>query len=511
MAIEPKYEKVVSSERVKLGTTQAVIECRLPASDSSEIAKILCANAKSFIVNTEAKENEVEFLGNVNFQVIYENADGVANGLDYTADFKDKFSNNAITPQSVPIVQSVVVDVNTTINGNDVKVVAIVEISVEIIKTQEVNALTGAIGDNVFLDMAQLKVSNFVGMLNDKFDSTYDIEIKDNVEKVLEVSCSPFIESVTPFEKYVKVLGGANIDICYVTSGDQNLLRTKQEKVNFEQEVALDALTEQSCVQSMLDINNSLIKITTNIDTDYAIVNLNLPYEYCGYAFNTSEFEVVDDIFSTENYLKVCTESFNTLICGGHVNAECKVSGNVESEDRVVDEVLGTCCNTITVATTFIENNNLVLEGVASTTVLYFNKESNNTYSMVVEMPFSISENVNDLDDSYIPIVNVSLGEVSAKVKRGKEIEVSATLFVYADFYTTTPEAVISDISEQEEKPENMSVLTIYVVKPNETIWDIAKQLNVNPDSLLEQNPQVMLPLVGGEKLIVYRQKEIMF
>ena len=94
MAIEPKYEKVVSSERVKLGTTQAVIECRLPASDSSEIAKILCANAKSFIVNTEAKENEVEFLGNVNFQVIYENADGVANGLDYTADFKDKFSRN---------------------------------------------------------------------------------------------------------------------------------------------------------------------------------------------------------------------------------------------------------------------------------------------------------------------------------------------------------------------------------------------------------------------------------
>ena len=181
MAIEPKYEKVVSSERVKLGTTQAVIECRLPASDSSEIAKILCANAKSFIVNTEAKENEVEFLGNVNFQVIYENADGVANGLDYTADFKDKFSNNAITPQSVPIVQSVVVDVNTTINGNDVKVVAIVEISVEIIKTQEVNALTGATGDNVFLDMAQLKVPNFVGMLYDKFDSTYDIEIKDNV------------------------------------------------------------------------------------------------------------------------------------------------------------------------------------------------------------------------------------------------------------------------------------------------------------------------------------------
>ena len=82
---------------------------------------------------------------------------------------------------------------------------------------------------------------------------------------------------------------------------------------------------------------------------------------------------------------------------------------------------------------------------------------------------------------------------------------------MFADFYKTISEAVITEVSEADEKPENMCVLTIYVVKTNETIWDIAKQLNVSPDSLLEQNPQIELPLVGGEKLIVYRQKEVLF
>lgn len=61
MAIEPKYEKVVSSERVKLGTTQAVIECRLPASDSSEIAKILCANAKVLLLTPKQKKTKLNF------------------------------------------------------------------------------------------------------------------------------------------------------------------------------------------------------------------------------------------------------------------------------------------------------------------------------------------------------------------------------------------------------------------------------------------------------------------
>lgn len=511
MAIEPKFERVASSQRVKLGVTQAVIECRLPVTDESEITKVLCANAKSFILNTEVVGNDVLFGGNVNFQVIYENAGGETNGLDYTADFKDKFSSSQINSNVVPIVVSSVVDVNTTITGRDIKVVAIVEIIVDAILTFEVNALKQVDGENVFSNTEQLNYSCFAGVLSDKFDIGYDIEIKDNIAKVLEVTCSPYIESVTPYQKFAKVLGGANVDICYVTNGETSMLRTYQTKVAFEQEVALDALEENSCVQSLLTINNSQIKITTNIDTDFAVVNLNLPYNYCGYVFNKKETEVVDDVFSTDNYLKVKTESFNTLVCGGNLTLESKVTGNVESDETFMDEVLGTCCNTITVATAYVADSNLIVEGVASTTVLYFNKDSNNTYSTVVEMPFSINEQTNNLTNDYVPIVNISLGEVSAKVRRGRELDVSATLFVYADFYVENTEAVISEIEVQDEKPENMSVLTIYVVKPNETIWEIAKHLNISPDSLLEQNPNTQLPLVGGEKLIIYRQKEIMF
>ena len=366
-------------------------------------------------------------------------------------------------------------------------------------------------GDNVYYNTDTIKVSNFIGVLLSKFENGYDIEIKDNVLKGLEVTCSPYIETVIPQEKFAKVVGGANIDICYVSSGETNMLRTHQTKVTFTEEVALEQLTEKSCVQSYLNINNSLIKITTNIDVDYAVVNLNLPYEYIGYAFNEREVEVVNDIFSTENFLRVNTESFNTVKCGGKLNLESKVSGSVESDDKSYDEVLGTCCNTVTIATSFIEMGNLILEGVASTTVLYFNKETNSTYSTVVEMPFSLSEPANDLTENFMPVVNVSLGEITAKIKRGRDLEVSATLFVYTDFYSVNPEAVITDISVLEDKPECEAVLTIYVVKTGETIWDIAKQLNVNPDSLLEQNPQVLLPLVGGEKFIVYRQREMQF
>ncbi len=511
MAIEPKYEKVIASERAKAGVTQAVIECRLPIENSSEVRKILCANAKSFIVSFESLNQEVNFNGNVNFQVIYEDAEGMAVGLDYTADFKDKFVSDNISESATAIVQSNVVDINTSISSNEIKITAITEISVEVIKSTEINALVAVNGSDVFTNTTVLNASKFDGVLTDKFDMTYDIEIKDNVLKVLEVTCWPYIEGVAPQDKHVKIIGGSNINICYITRGDKNLVRTHQEKVTFEQEVAMDLVSANTVVQSILDVNNALIRVTTNIDNDFAIINLNLPFDYKGYAFNSNSIEVIDDIFSISTYLTVNAESLNSFARGGSLNLESKVLGNVEAQDRDVDEILGTCCNAVAIATTFIEEDNFVLEGVASTTVLYLNKEEGNTYSMVVDMPFSIKENVADVNSDFTPVVNMSLGEVGAKVKRGKDIEVSATLFVYADFYSAKPEIIISEASEQEEKPENNSVLTIYMVKPNETVWEIAKQLNINPDCLLEQNPQVNLPLLGGEKLIVYRQNEVLF
>lgn len=511
MEIMPKNELVTSSKRLRLGVTQAVIECKLPVTGENQVSKILCASAKSYIANTEANNGEVTFSGNVNFQVIYENEDKVASALDYTAEFKDKYVSDKITLTCVPIISSSVVDVNTTTINNEVKVVAIVEITVEVICSEEISALVEVTGDGVFTKTETINYSKFLGVLADKFEVSHDIEIKDNILQVLEVSLSPYINSVTAGERIATVKGGANVDICYLTNGETPLLRTYQTMVEFNEEVALDELTSQTCVQSNLTINYSQIKVTTNIDADNAIVNLTIPYDYLGYAFENGFMDVVTDVFSTNNYVNVSTESVSGITCAESLQDESKVSGYVTIEDNFIDEVLGTCCNTVTLANSKIANNALVLEGVASTTVIYLNKETNSMFSSTVEMPFSLTENLENVTDDFNAAINLSLGEVSCRLKRGSELEVNATLFVYANFYGETLDAVISGVTLGDEKPEETCVLTIYVVKPNETVWDIAKQLNVSPDELLYQNPNVNLPLMGGEKLIVYRQKEVLF
>lgn len=513
MAFEPSYEKLVSSYRAKLGSTQAVIECKLPANENSNIKKVLCANAKATITGADSTSGEVKFNGVVNFQVIYETDDAQTESMDYSAEFSDKMNCEQATDNMIPVVTANIIDVNTNTNDKNVKVVAVVEINVDGITNNEVNVLVGARGEGVFENTESMNFSAYSGVASDKFEETFDLEINDNIAKVLAVCTSPFIETVTPSDKFLKLQGGVNVTITYLTADENPTIRSFEKEMEISREVALDTILENSVIQSDLSVIYSDIKVTTNIDQNSAIINLNVPVVYKGYVFNNRELEVITDVFSTENYLTVSTESVKSLISAPSKNYVSKITGSVIIDDAMpfIDEILGTCCGSVTVASSMINNNSLILEGIAYVTVVYYNKELNSNNSIMVESPFSLNLDAKNVPDNFMPIINISLGEVSARSKRGKEIEVGGNLYVYADFYNDETGAVIKEINVGEDKPENSCVLSVYVVKVGDTLWDIAKLLNVSPDMILEQNPNLVLPLVGGEKIVIYRQRECKF
>ena len=51
----------------------------------------------------------------------------------------------------------------------------------------------------------------------------------------------------------------------------------------------------------------------------------------------------------------------------------------------------------------------------------------------------------------------------------------------------------------------------IYIVKNNETLWDVAKQLGTSVDEIIAQNPELELPLKEGDRVYIYYQKVMEF
>ena len=512
MAFEPNYEKVVSSFRKKLGTTQAVIECRLPVTEG-KVQAILCANAKAYIEGSEVLGNEISFKGFANLQIIYLDENGYPQCVDYLAEFKDRYLSNERLDNVEPIILANIIDVKSVSDESNIKVTVIVEIAIDGIYTEQTNALVSVGGNSAFVKNEVLNYQTLDEVVKEKFDVLQDIEIKDTVSKVLSVCSSVYIESVTPYERFLNLKGGMNLDIAYVTEGEQIQIRTYEFGFDFNQEIAGERLYPNSIVQSQLEILFNEVKITTSLDVDKAIVSCVVPVMYKGFVFNPKEMEIVTDVFSTTNYI---TSNYTSLQVGKNqasFDFVEKISGSATLDDNMpfMDEVLGSCGNAVTLASSRVENGRILVEGIAYTTIIYLNKEDNLIASYEVEMPFSLPLNVGEIDREFNTQVLASIGEVSVKGKRGKEIEINGKIFIYLETFGTGTDCVIEEAVETEEKPCDDLVLSVYIVKDGDTIWDIAKEMNVSPDIILEQNPELELPLVSGTRVVVYKQRLIEF
>lgn len=512
MAFEPNYEKLVASFRKNLAVNQAKVEVKLATIEGEEVKSILCSSAKVHISQAEQNGNTINYSGEVNFQVIYESTMGNIEGLDYTAEFSDKYMADSVESVTVPIVDSTVIDVDVSVlNPTTLSAVAIVESKIEGIVNDSTQVLVGVNSDNVYTNSESITYYNYLGKLFERYDFTQDIEIMDSVAKVLSVTPSVMIDTVKPANDFVSVSGNVFVDMCYLTNEENPTVRSHTTTVDFGMEVQLMGVNENSYVLSTAYINTTDIKVTTNIEENKAIVNLLLPIVYNGTVFNKNNVENIVDLYSTTNELNVVSSSIESIVPCDAVSTMEKINGSVMVEDSFVDEVLGNCCNYVSVTATYIDEDAVVVEGVASTTVLYYNKEENSKNSIIVEMPFASRVKVDRLKGDPVVVANSVMSDISTKSKRGQEIEVFAKLYLYVDIYCKETSAVISEVTVGEEKLQSDCAIKIHIVRENETLWDIAKELGTSVDELMSQNENLELPLKENDRVFLYNQRVMEF
>lgn len=505
MVFEPNFKKVVSSVRTHIGTTQSVIELKLPTSDS-EVKEVYSVSASSSIVSSEAVGNAINFVGLVDFQVIYEGE--TLSSLDYTAEFKDRFEGDTEVKGEL-IVSSNVVGVNKSVVGGEIRVSATVEVNVYAIVSKDYNVLEGIEGDSAYKTLKDISYTTYLGRAFERFDVSGDIEISDATRVHMVTPCLR-LNSVDSKSDYIAVSGVMGLSICYSSTDNLEGLKSTYREVDFSWEVAFDGMEEGYSVDSAISVISKDTKVSSVASDDGVVISISVPVEFSGYVFEPKTAKVVDDVYLESNYLSVTSESMQTMTGLKSICFKDGVLGSAEIDENApfIDDVLSVSTNNIVLARSYVLDGRLVVEGVANATVVYYTKETQSATSVEIEMPFAVDEKI---DAEKASVVSLCLADTVAKSRRGKEIEVSGKIYVYSDAYTLDDEIIISEITLGEEKPLDDCSLYIYIVKPNDTLWDIAKEMNVSVDLILSQNPDVLGPLNVGDKLVIYKPRVMGF
>jgi hypothetical protein len=187
---------------------------------------------------------------------------------------------------------------------------------------------------------------------------------------------------------------------------------------------------------------------------------------------------------------------------------EAKVEGSVQigSEAPRIDKVVGFSEPIHTITTIDYASGKAYIDGLLSFNISYLNDELENIETSRQEIPFRVSVTTeNPLND--LVLVKSEIVDVDIASRRGREVFFDGKLKLDVCTKKDVCDAVITELELKEPLPQKNHAIEIYFGKKGDDLWQIAKELKINPSIITEQNPDLVLPLEQSENIVIYNSK----
>lgn len=491
-----------------VGSKTEVVETIINLTDRAA-QKVLSVSACFFVESTEILLGETNYSGSLAVNVVFQKEDGEVENLQTKTMVNGRFENPGfVVGGAVQIVPNIISNELERTNENSARLKTNVELAFYHLKNQEINIYTGG-EDDIFVMQSEIPLSTFTNKNCFNFTQPVLLECKSRIGKILSVSAGALVKKAETLDSIIVFEG----DI-FATA----LVTLEEEPTRFISLSNLEPFREEvedgTAKKESLIVANARV-ICENVESRLLEENLgveiSVPVKICYELFENKNITVVTDAYAIKNEISLTTSGFNSTEILGNETFDLKIDGNVTLDEGLprIDKVLAVDSAYLTLTNVVYENRELLIEGIAHATIIYLNDDENTINSVEIEIPFSQTEHT-ALDAEVANVkLQTMIHDVDATAKRGRELFVDGKIKASAWFNKTVANAIISDIQRGEEISPNSSAIEIYFAVSGQTLWDIAKDLKVPENVLKNQNPELIEPLNGGEKIIYYNQKTV--
>lgn len=503
MSFEMNKFNVVKKKRLE--KSQFNVECNV--STETEVDKILSVCHSAEVDSSEILNGEINYNGQIDLCILYLTADGEIGTTNCVCPFSSKFEDSDIVVGDKIGIRVAVEDYQVeNSNGTNIKInCACMQMGV-LISNREVGCAKTD-DQNICLKEEDMFVETLVGEAKEVFSVESEVSIREPIRKVLLSDSQVTLKSVESGVNFVSVGGEVVTRILYLTEQDRFEVCYATEP--FKEEVELEGVTRDSISEAEALVKKNSVKCEIEQLEKGVAIKITTPIAIKVISYQEKSEKVIKDVYSISNELEVTTESFDMTKQLQTEFFESKIDGTLTLDENSprVDKILFVGGTNLSTTNAYLKNGEIVVEGVAKTNVAYLNDETNSLKSVVVEVPFVVSDKTNlNCEDVQVD-ADVHLLDVDVVVKKGREFYFDAKLKIKATFDCNQINAVISHINVANEYPEKDCAIELVYATQGQTAWDIAKSLKVKEESVYLQNPEVVFPLEKDENIIIYYQK----
>ncbi len=492
MSINPQFENYRYVGEVCRLKGQSVVECRLPG---SEIGSVLAVETKVVAGDCACVDGEVHYGGKVLLCIVYEDSERNVCRVERGAEFFHKAQGKEVSPACFAKAVLTADGAKWRREGSGLYLSVVVDADLTVYGGRQIEYLTG--GDGLIVKQGVETICKTVCVSGETEGE--DEFTADYVGDVLLHSENAVVHSAKASAGQIEIEGELIVGICVLKSADS--LLSYERLIPFRMQIPCEDAFGHVQVGARVSVKSA--HLTAGTDEDKNVSKMVL--SYCLAAdcklHTKEELSLVQDAFCTTAEIAVKMQKDGGMYLTNvekhveRISGKALLSTGGEGEFALQAALRPRAELTLKKTATGYEAEGAVLADVLM-------KGEGGYRCVELSLPFVfalpyLAENIE---------ADCAVCGVNVRRNANGEVEAEATLKLCVRCYEQLQWAYVNEVSEGAAYEENTSAFSVFMLKADEELWEVAKRLRCSPEQLKKSNPNLTFPVKDGQKIYVYRQ-----
>lgn len=506
MVVETNKENININKKVCEKEEMIFVEGDMIVPDSKpDILSVINTSGSICIYKKEIMDEKVKIDGNIYAYIMYiaDNSKDNARGINVNLDFSNIINVPNCKENMILEMKTEIKSLKCkVINGRKIRVKAGINVKLNVYTNENIE-LVNDIRDNKNIQSLNntTSINSLVGFGNTKayVKETISIDNTDNLAEILKVNIR-FVNNDTKIS-YNKALAKteAEIKILYLT--EENTLSSCTNRIPIVGFVDIQDVSEDNSCDTNFEIRNIIIK-PNNIEEHSIYIELEA--EVSCMAFEEKEINLLEDLYSPVEDLKCNTKQINIISNKQKRVEKCSIREMINVPELENSKIIDVDC--LPRISNFNKlNSRINYEGdVDLSFVLVNNDNQVNIVKRTIQFE-QIIDNIENAEQLGID-TNLEVQESDYVLKEGGDISADIVLLFKVDMYKYENINIVDNIEVMENNNLEDYSLVIYIVKPGDTLWKIAKKMRSTVEDIVKANAiEDENKITVGEKLYIPR------
>lgn len=501
-----KLNNISINEKVSKWIEQDII---VPDTKPDAI-KIVNVTVTPYVNNIELMQGKIKVSGNINYFIIYKvddqmfNTRGLFTSYPYSEILDVKGANQDMLVTIKPVCKNVIFSLP---NERKMSVKSEIVFKTRLKKIENVQLINRFDSDNEI--ECKMCKNSFCNIIQDKksiIASKEEFILPKEAEDFYELlNVSAKILNTEFKESYNKIMikGDIEIKIIYLAENQSENVKKMIHTIPFSAMVELENINDYSKFDISYIIQDFNLKLNPDI-TSTKTMTADYQIEVNVVMFEEEEVEYVEDFYCQNRELNFNSSNVNgvkkILDFNKTIDIKENITNIIHENTKLLDYKLDT-----SYIVPVVSQNSVKLEGEAKIILLMQDLNTleleSKTIDIIINENYEV-DNLSDNNNSFIDIIQEKINVT----QNGQDLDIKMQLEVNTKIEEVENINVIEDIMDDELDLSDLDSINIYIVKPGDNLWNVAKKYKTSVDKIVKTNdisdPNV---ISVGQKILVIR------